>query len=34
MIYKTPRYLFSGDQYLTVEIGDEMTLEANFKVRH
>jgi len=32
MIYKTPRYLFSGDQYLTVEIGDEMTLEANFKV--
>ena len=32
MIYETPRYLNSGDQYLTVEIGDEMTLEANFKV--
>jgi KipI family sensor histidine kinase inhibitor len=32
MIYETPRYLYSGDQYLTVEIGDEMTLEANFKV--
>ena len=32
MIYETPRYLFSGDQYLTIEIGDEMTLEANFKV--
>jgi len=32
MIYDTPRYLYSGDQYLTMEIGDEMTLEANFKV--
>jgi len=32
MIYETPRYLYSGDQYLTVVIGDEMTLEANFKV--
>ena len=32
MIYDTPRYLYSGDQYLTVEIGDEMTLRANFKV--
>ena len=32
MIYETPRYLYSGDQYLTVEIGDEMTLRANFKV--
>ena len=32
MIYNTPRYLYSGDQYLTIEIGDEMTLEANFKV--
>lgn len=32
MIYQTPRYLYSGDQYLTVEIGDEMTLKANFKV--
>jgi len=32
MIYETPRYLYSGDQYLTLEIGDEMTLEANFKV--
>jgi KipI family sensor histidine kinase inhibitor len=32
MIYDTPRYLYSGDQYLTIEIGDEMTLEANFKV--
>jgi len=32
MIYESPRYLFSGDQYLTLEIGDEMTLEANFKV--
>lgn len=32
MIYESPRYLFSGDQYLTIEIGDEMTLEANFKV--
>lgn len=32
MIYATPRYLYSGDQYLTVEIGDEMTLRANFMV--
>ncbi len=32
MIYETPRYLYSGDQYLTVEIGDEMTLQANFRV--
>lgn len=32
MIYESPRYLYSGDQYLTIEIGDEMTLEANFKV--
>ncbi len=32
MIYETPRYLYSGDQYLTVEIGDEMTLQANFLV--
>jgi KipI family sensor histidine kinase inhibitor len=32
MIYDKPRYLYSGDQYLTVEIADEMTLEANFKV--
>ena len=32
MIYESPRYLFSGDQYLTIEIGDEMTLEANFRV--
>lgn len=32
MIYPQTRYLFSGDQYLTVEIGDDMTLESNFKV--
>jgi KipI family sensor histidine kinase inhibitor len=32
MIYEQPRYLYSGDQYLTVEIGDEMTLAANFNV--
>ncbi len=32
MIYEHPRYLYSGDQYLTIEIGDEMTLKANFKV--
>jgi KipI family sensor histidine kinase inhibitor len=32
VIYDSPRYLYSGDQYLTIEIGDEMTLEANFKV--
>jgi KipI family sensor histidine kinase inhibitor len=32
MIYESPRFLYSGDQYLTIEIGDEMTLKANFKV--
>lgn len=32
MIYEKPRYLYSGDQYLTVELGNEMTLEANFNV--
>jgi len=32
VIYPETRYLFSGDQYLTVEIGDDMTLESNFKV--
>ena len=32
MIFDRPRYLYSGDQYLTVEIGDEMTLKANFMV--
>jgi KipI family sensor histidine kinase inhibitor len=32
MIYEAPRYLYSGDQYLTIEIGDEMTLRANFRV--
>jgi KipI family sensor histidine kinase inhibitor len=32
LIYNSPRYLYSGDQYLTIEIGDEMTLKANFKV--
>jgi KipI family sensor histidine kinase inhibitor len=32
MIFELPRFLYSGDQYLTIEIGDEMTLEANFKV--
>jgi KipI family sensor histidine kinase inhibitor len=32
MIYESPRFLNSGDQYLTIEIGDEMTLNANFKV--
>jgi urea carboxylase len=32
MIYESPRYLYSGDQYLTIEIGDEMTLRANFKI--
>lgn len=32
MIYESPRYLYSGDQYLTIEIGDEMTLHANFKI--
>jgi allophanate hydrolase subunit 1 len=24
MIYESPHYLYSGDQYLTIEIGDEM----------
>ena len=32
MIYDEPRFLNSGDQYLTIEIGDEMSLEANFVV--
>jgi KipI family sensor histidine kinase inhibitor len=32
MIYESPRYLYSGDQYLTIELGDEMTLRANFRV--
>ncbi len=32
MIYESPRYLYSGDRYLTIEIGDEMTLRANFKI--
>jgi len=32
MIYESPRFLYSGDQYLTIEIGDEMTLKANFRV--
>lgn len=32
MIYDSIRYLYSGDQFLTIEIGDEMSLEANFKV--
>lgn len=32
MIYDEPRFLYSGDEYLTIEIGDEMTLEANFMV--
>ena len=32
MIYDKPRYLNSGDQYLTIEIGDEMSIEANFRV--
>ena len=32
MIYEAPRFLNSGDQYLTIEIGDEMSLEANFRV--
>ena len=30
MIYEKPRFLYSGDQYLTIEIGDEMSLNANF----
>jgi|OpeIllAssembly_1097287.scaffolds.fasta_scaffold54092_2 KipI family sensor histidine kinase inhibitor len=32
MIYDYPRFLNSGDQYITIEIGDEMSLKANFKV--
>jgi len=32
MIYGSIRYLYSGDQFLTIEIGDEMSLQANFKV--
>ena len=32
MIYESVRYLYSGDQFLTIEIGDEMSLRANFKV--
>ena len=32
MIYESIRYLYSGDQFLTIEIGDEMSLKANFKV--
>jgi KipI family sensor histidine kinase inhibitor len=32
MIYDSIRYLYSGDQFLTIEIGDEMSLQANFKV--
>ncbi len=32
MIYEAIRYLYSGDQFLTIEIGDEMSLRANFKV--
>lgn len=32
MIYPEPRFLFSGDEYLTIELGDEMTLKANFLV--
>jgi len=32
MIYDQPRFLYSGDEYLTIELGDEMTLQANFKV--
>jgi urea carboxylase len=32
MIYESLRYLNSGDQFLTIEIGDEMSLKANFKV--
>jgi KipI family sensor histidine kinase inhibitor len=32
MIYESIRYLNSGDQFLTIEIGDEMSLKANFKV--
>ena len=32
MIYESIRYLYSGDQFLTIEIGDEMSLRANFRV--
>ncbi len=32
MIFEEPRFLYSGDEYLTIELGDEMTLKANFKV--
>jgi KipI family sensor histidine kinase inhibitor len=32
MIYDSIRYLYSGDQFLTIEIADEMSLKANFKV--
>jgi KipI family sensor histidine kinase inhibitor len=32
MIYERARFLNSGDQFLTVEIGDEMSLKANFRV--
>ncbi|RJX32514.1 MAG: allophanate hydrolase subunit 1 [Desulfarculus sp.] len=32
MIYPEPRFLYSGDEYLTIELGDEMTLRANFMV--
>ena len=32
MIYESIRYLYSGDQFLTIEIADEMSLKANFKV--
>lgn len=32
MIYESTRYLYSGDQFLTIEIADEMSLKANFKV--
>lgn len=32
MIYPETRYLVAGDQWLTIEIGDEISLELNFKV--
>lgn len=32
MICETLRYLYSGDQYITIEIDDEMKIEANFIV--
>lgn len=32
MIYERARFLNSGDQFLTVEIGDEMSLKGNFRV--